>query len=271
MAEVEVQVGKRIGNGRAAEVFEFGEGRVIKVWREPGREASRARELAAQQAVSAAGVAAPQVLGEHQVDGRCGLIMERIDGVDGLTAAMRSPWKIWSIASSFGRLHRQLGEVPAPPSLPTFEDRTRAIVTHPQFPEQYRARLLSLLEKAPTGSALCHMDFHPGNVMQTAKGPVVIDFANCQIGHPLADHLQSLLLLEVGVPAEVGWWERVLLITGRRLMRWGYTRGYGEVDAAAVRALRPLIIAQRMGDQGPNELPGLRRMLPKAIEQAERA
>ena len=263
-------VGKRIGNGRAAEVFEFGEGRVIKVWREPGMEFALARESAAQQAVSAAGVAVPAVFGEQEVEGRCGLIMERIDGVDGLKAALKSPWKIWSIGRGFGRLHRQLGQVTAPAGLITFEERTRLVVEHAEFPEHFRARLLPLFERAPKGSSLCHMDFHPGNVMRTAKGPVVIDFANAQVGHPVADHIQSLLLLELGVPAEVSILERLVIAAGRRLMKWGYRRGYGKVNAAALRALRPLVVAQRLGDQIPEEREGLLRMLPRAIGEAER-
>ena len=263
-------LGKRIGNGRAAEVFEFGEGRVIKLWREAGHADWMAREARAQQAVIAAGVSAPAVFEETQVDGRNGLVMERVDGVDGLTAAMRWPWRIWSIGRGIGRLHRQLSVVPAPPELPTFEQRTRDVIGAPEFPADTRERLFALFEKAPRGTSLCHMDFHPGNIMETTRGPVVIDFANAQAGHPACDHIQSLLLLTLGVPAEVGLRERVLILVGRRLMTWAYRSGYGRRDRREMALLRPLVIAQRLGDGIPEERTGLEKMLPKALAAAEK-
>jgi Ser/Thr protein kinase RdoA (MazF antagonist) len=204
-----------------------------------------------------------------QIDGRNGLVMERVDGVDGLTAAMQKPWRIWSIGRGIGRLHRRLSQVTAPVELPAFSDRTRLILEHPPFPDTYRARLLALLESAPSGAALCHMDFHPGNIMETARGPVVIDFANAQSGHPLCDHIQSLLLLTVGVPAEVGFRERMLILAGRKLITRAYRSGYGKVDKREFARLRPLVIAQRMADRIPEELPGLERMLPEALAKAE--
>lgn len=263
-------LGKRLGNGRAAEVFEYGEGRVIKVWREPGNPEWMAREAHAQEAVIAAGVAAPAVIETTTIDGRNGLVMQRVEGVDGLTAALQKPWRIYSIGKGIGRLHRQLGTVPAPDELDGFADRTRYVLNLPEFPAELRARLLPLLEKAPAGNSLLHMDFHPGNIMQTEAGPVVIDFANAQAGHPIADHIQSMLLLTVGDPAEVNWRERVLILIGRRLMTWGYQRGYGKFDREAWRRLRPLVIAQRLGDGIAEERGPLERMLPKALAEAER-
>ena len=265
-----LELGKRIGNGRAAEVFEFGQGRVIKLWREPGHPEWMAREARAQQAVIAAGVRAPTVFEETQVDGRNGLIIERVDGLDGLTAALKQPWRIWSIGRGIGRLHRQIAKVAAPAELPTFEQRTRHIIADPKFPADIRERLLALFERAPRRIALCHMDFHPGNIMETTRGPVVIDFANAQAGHPACDHIQSLLLLTVGVPAEVSLSERILILVGRRLMTWGYRSGYGKIDRREMTFLRPLVIAQRLGDGIPEERAGLEAMLPKALAAAER-
>jgi thiamine kinase-like enzyme len=59
-----------------------------------------------------------------------------------------------------GQLHRQLHAIPAPADLP-----------------------------APLGegTSLVHLDLHPGNVLLTASGPVVIDWPNAGRGSGLAD------------------------------------------------------------------------------------
>ena len=264
-------VGKRIGNGRMAEVFEYGEGQVIKLWREPGQQESVAREAEAQQAVRAAGVATPAVIDQVEVDGREGLIMERVDGLDGLTAAEKKPWRIWAIGTATGRLHRQLGQVEAPANLNSVASTARWEITNsPHVPAAARARLLAVLERNLDGRSLCHLDFHPGNVMQTVAGPFVIDLANARAGDPIADHAKSLLLLRIGSPAEVSHWQRVLITLGRRLMAAAYRHGYGRVDQRALARWRPIMVAQRLREGIPEEREKLLRLVSSTLREAER-
>ena len=269
---MEPPLGKRIGNGRAAEVYEYGDGQVIKLWRESGHEEWVAREAQAQRAVIAAGVPAPAVIAETEIEGRPAIVMARVDGLDGLTAAEQKPWRIWSIGKATGRLHRQLADVPAPPELPTLVGMARHDITHSEnIPESARPRLLALLERTPDGHALCHLDFHPGNVMKTPVGYMVIDLANACAGDPAGDHAKSLLLLRVGSPAEVSAWERVLITTGRRLMAAAYRRGYGSVDKHALALWQPIVIAMRLKEGIPEERASLLRMLSSSLRAAERS
>src|SRR5438105_2291070 len=46
-----------------------------------------------------------------------------------------------------------------------------------------RERLAAL----PDGTALCHGDFHPDNVLLSPRGPVVIDWSSASRGHPVGD------------------------------------------------------------------------------------
>ncbi len=88
---------ERLGAGRAAEVFAYEPGLVLKLLRVPGGVESLEREAAAQTAARAAGIAAPAVSRIVEVDGRAGIVMERVDGLDGLTAISREPWTIWTV------------------------------------------------------------------------------------------------------------------------------------------------------------------------------
>ncbi|TMA37195.1 MAG: aminoglycoside phosphotransferase family protein, partial [Deltaproteobacteria bacterium] len=44
-----------------------------------------------------------------------------------------------------------------------------------------------MLETLPDGDQLCHGDMHPGNIMLSRRGPMVIDWTNARRGHPAAD------------------------------------------------------------------------------------
>ena len=96
--------GAKIGSGRAAEVFEHGPGRIIKLLREPGPAEWLEREAAAQSAARAAGVAAPEVFGIEELEGRRGIVMERVEGLDGLTAIEED----WTQTPDLGRIESYL-------------------------------------------------------------------------------------------------------------------------------------------------------------------
>ena len=262
---------ERIGSGRAAEVFAYGEGRIIKLLRQQGGGEFLAREADAQRAAREAGVAAPDVFGLESVDRRTGIVMERVDGLDGLTALDRQPWRVWAIGHQVGRLHRQLAEVRAPESLRTLRDVIRERVTNSaRVPNPARLRLLALLDRLPDGDRLCHMDFHPGNVLESPQGPVVIDFANAMRGDPLADHARSLVIFRAGEPADdTSRRERWLIAVGRGLARIAYQRGYGRVDGRALQSWEPVIIAWRLDEGVPEERTKLLRMLSRALRRAE--
>jgi aminoglycoside phosphotransferase (APT) family kinase protein len=52
--------------------------------------------------------------------------------------------------------------------------------------------------KLPEGEHLCHMDYHPENIVVSLDGPLVIDWANAGKGNYLADVAMTSVLLEVG-------------------------------------------------------------------------
>jgi len=270
---MESPLGERLGIGRGAEVFAFGEGRVIKLLREPEHARWLTFEFAAQRAARQAGVPAPEAFELREADGRPGLVMERVDGLDCLATVDRQPWRLWSLGTLVGRLHASLAGVPAPDGTPSLRDEIRHdVTTSERVPASARERLLAILEMLPEGDRLCHMDFHPANVLLGPRGPVVIDFASARRGVPIADYVKSVILFEAGEPPEMTFRDRVILRFGRRLMRAAYQRGYGRLpadDARAALAWRAVIVGQRLGEGIPEERRPLLRMLSRALRAAE--
>jgi aminoglycoside phosphotransferase (APT) family kinase protein len=71
-------------------------------------------------------------------------------------------------------------------------------------PEMTEARSLrdevaAALARRPHGEAVCHGDLHPGNVIMSPQGPVIIDWIDASRGDPLADVARSVLLLRHSV------------------------------------------------------------------------
>ena len=72
-------LGCRLGSGKEAEVFEFGEA-VIKLYKAGVPKRTVFREAAALAQAEALGLPVPLVGGVRQIDGRWGMVMDRIDG-----------------------------------------------------------------------------------------------------------------------------------------------------------------------------------------------
>ncbi|MEL7209341.1 MAG: phosphotransferase, partial [Actinomycetota bacterium] len=121
--------GPLIGSGRAADVYDLGDGRVLRRNRSGG---STAREAAVMGHVRAHGYPVPRV---HDADGP-DLVMDRVEGPTMLEAFGRKPWRLWGWADLLADLHRQLGAVPVPDlDLPRREGPAEVLVPVDQHPD----------------------------------------------------------------------------------------------------------------------------------------
>ena len=73
-------LGEKIGEGAFSEAYAWAPGQVVKLFR-PGVSRLMARhEVRMLRAVHAAGVPVPEVFGEVTLDGRFGIVLQRLDG-----------------------------------------------------------------------------------------------------------------------------------------------------------------------------------------------
>jgi aminoglycoside phosphotransferase (APT) family kinase protein len=161
--------GPLIGAGRAADVYALDERRVLRRYR---NGESSEREAAVMAYLAGAGFPVPRV---HDASGP-DLVLERLAGRDMLADLSARPWLARRHARTLAGLHDRLHAITAPPSL-----------------------------RAPfgPGGRVLHLDLHPGNVMLTAAGPVVIDWSNVSAGPAAADVAMAWLIIatsEVDAP-----------------------------------------------------------------------
>jgi aminoglycoside phosphotransferase (APT) family kinase protein len=174
-----------IGRGRDADVYALDESRVLRRYRRGGPT-----ELEARLMTHLAGCRYP-VPRVHEASGD-DMVLERLTGPTMLEVLARRPWRVTSLGRVLGGLHDRLHALPAPAWLPR------------RFATADDDRIL-------------HLDLHPGNVMLTRRGPVVIDWRNARAGDPAADVAMSLVTIrsaEVpGLAARLG---RGLLVNSMR-------------------------------------------------------
>jgi aminoglycoside phosphotransferase (APT) family kinase protein len=202
--------GPKIAEGRDSEIFDHGPGKVMRVARD-GR--SLVGEAEVMSYVRAKGYPAPEVSDA----GEGYLVMERVDGPTMLDDAI--PFRLGRNAKLLATLHEQLHRIPAP---------------------SWLARV------APVpGDRLVHRDLHPLNVLITAHGPVVIDWANASRGDPAFDVADTWVLFACADPP-LNRIEARLAPLARKLFLRSFLR---PLDRAAARAAIPAAVAHRLTDR----------------------
>lgn len=207
------------------------------------------------------GIPVPAVHGVVVVDGRPGLIMDRIDGEDLLTTLSRRPWQLAGSASGLGGLQARLHDVVAPPELPDLRATLAERLDSPHLPPEARSFARDQLAGLPDGERLCHGDFHPGNVIVGPGGEVLIDWSNATGGDPSADLARSLLLLRLGaLPADTPRLTRTFTQFGRKLLARAWIGSYRRarpVDLNLVRRWETVCAAARLWEGIDDEVPSL--------------
>jgi Phosphotransferase enzyme family len=111
---------KLIGAGRASEILDLGDGRVLRSGGNPEREALVMAHAGAH------GFRVPEVF---EV-GQNALVLERIEGPTMLADLWRRPWMLGRHATMLARLHEELHAIPAPSELG--EGRLLHMDLHPE-------------------------------------------------------------------------------------------------------------------------------------------
>jgi aminoglycoside phosphotransferase (APT) family kinase protein len=172
---VPFEPGRLIANGRSADIFEFGDGKVLRRRRSVDIPA---QEPVVMAAVRAAGYPAPEVFEVEATD----MVLQRIVGVDMLKVLERRPWR----ARRFGAMLADLN--------------LRLAAIEPD-PELVASGVVPIGFGAP--EVFVHGDLHPMNVLLTNAGPVVIDWEGAKLGPRDADVAITWLLIEIGEPDHV--------------------------------------------------------------------
>ena len=260
-----------LAEGMEAEVFAWADGSVLKLMRDPAHGYRVDREALALRTLREHGHAAPAVLDTVTVDGRPGLVMERVDGGSLLSLLEGNPLAVMTAARVMAEAHLAMHRCEAPSTLPHVRIRLRETITEvAALPDELRRPVLDVLDGLPDGSALCHGDFHLGNMLGSWSAPVAIDWGVASRGDPTGDVARTELLHRIGeLPPGTSAFFRAVTRVGRRLLTGRYLAVYRRgrpLDAEQFRRWQVVHAAARLDEGFPREHPGLleflRRQLP---------
>jgi uncharacterized protein (TIGR02172 family) len=245
-------LGEPIAQGQTAEVYVWDDGRVLKLFRGGGPPEQIEYEARIARVVQSAGLPVPAVGDIVEVDGRRGLLYERIDGLSLMESMGQKLRTVSRSARLWAELHADMHARSAVSDLPSQRaELARRIEAAPMLSPDLKRATLRALDGMPDGDRLCHGDFWPGNILMSSRGPIIIDWICAARGNPLADVARSSVLVLGALASTLA--PRGQQATVRRLhtMYWKRYFQRRPEDQEQCRAWQPIVAAARLSENVP--------------------
>jgi uncharacterized protein (TIGR02172 family) len=264
----EISLDKPIARGRTADVYDWDEGHVLKLFHKWFESEDIEYELKIARAVHASGVKAPAAGDRIQVQGRSGLIYERVAGESMLTMFQRKPWMIFTYSRILANLHAQMHESVFEADIPAQRMKLQHKINLADvLPSSLKVALLNTLDSMPIGDRVCHGDFHPANVLISGKNATVIDWIDASRGNPVADVARtSIIFLGATATKQI---PNVFVKMFMNLFHAAYVREYFRLRPHGMDEYNhwlPIVAAARLAEG----MPELEQWLMEKVEQGLR-
>lgn len=199
---MDIQDMEFIAEGRVSHVYLLKDKRVLKLLKDTVPDEKVDDEYRRCQTVLDAGVKSPRALDLVEVDGRRGIIFEWAGKTDLMNAKLQNPLNVGTSARFMAKVQIEYLEREAD-KLPDIKEEalrmSRLLPEGTIRPDQY-SKLEEYLSGLPDGKNICHMDFHPNNILLDSKNyePYqVIDWAEAVKGPSEADIAMTSLILSM--------------------------------------------------------------------------
>ncbi|MEV7692302.1 aminoglycoside phosphotransferase family protein [Microbacterium sp. NPDC089189] len=238
-----------LAHGRSAEVFADGEDRVVKLAFAGIPEADVDREARDSVTVYELGITPVRCHGRVEIDGRHGIVFDRITGVPLTTIAERNILRLPEVGRTLAAEHAAVHAVTTD-RLQDVRELALAQLDTPALAAldaDERARVAERIRRLPAGDAVLHLDFHPQNVFVLPERNVVIDWQSAVAGQPAADAaLTRLLFREAELFPGTSAPMRVVYAAVRRILLRHYVAEYLRITDVTTADLDRWEIAARV-------------------------
>jgi len=255
--------GPLIGTGRTTEIFAWGDDKILKLFLDWCPLSWIKKEERLSRVIYESGLPVPAVEGIIEVDGRRGIIFERVEGGSMLDEMGLKRNEVLRYAEILAELHASIHSREIP-DMPSMRDMIERGIRHAKtLSKEERTRALQVLNQMKDRTILCHYDFHPMNVIMSPREPVIIDWMTACQGNPHADIARTLLISQgflYAIPPD--WHATLKSFIDRYLTRYLEIR---EISLKEVKAWHLPIAAARLNENTPHERDWLQSVVKEEL------
>lgn len=267
--------GQLIGGGNTAEVYNWGANEILKLFCKEFPMSAIEREYQASKIIGNQGLSVPKVSQMIELEGRSGIIYEKVVGVSLLNLIMKKPLTSKKYLKQLAELQYQMHQCKKL-ELPNYKELLEWNIRHTKhLSETQKLAVLNQLEQLPEGEALCHGDFHPGNIMVKDNKLYILDWMTASVGAPAADVARTIILLkDSALPENMPRVIKYIIQTLRKGFSKAYLKQYLKLSGLSKEDIdrwRTVLAAARLMEWIPEaEKKYLLNVIYKGINQKDR-
>ncbi len=218
MKEMDIKSLKLVGQGNTAEIYEYEKDKIIKLFRNGITKEIAILEYEKAKFVQVYILNAPRVYDFLQLEDRFGIIYERIYGKDMISEMIKSITKINYYSKKLAHVHMGIHKniVPYEEKYSLKDKLIYDIDAVEVISKEQKEALKRHIMELPDGESLCHMDFHPGNIMIQDDEAIIIDWMTACVGNPCADVARTIIMLTYGELPNANFFVRKLVMLFQR-------------------------------------------------------
>lgn len=193
-----METNKLLGMGRTAKIYKYDENNIIKLFEKHLGKGAVEYEYEVSKIAYGAGINVPEPVKIVEADGQYGIVYRYIEGATMMKLMRKNIFQSNGYARELASLQVNLHKKSAgnlPDIKKVYERRINSIDSLTQEKKQ---KILDVLSSLPDGSSICHMDFHPDNIIKSKNGYYIIDWTNAARGCAEADIAITSLALGMG-------------------------------------------------------------------------
>lgn len=226
---------KLIAQGRTAEIYEWEDGKILKLYRNGMSKEALENEYNISKIVQDFGLSVPAVYEKLSVEDRYGIVYEKLSGETMLKIIAAKPLNITKEAHRLAELHYSMHKCEAP-EMPSQKNILRESIKRVDLlAENSKKKIIDYLDKLSEEKMLCHGDFHPDNIIVSEDRDVIIDWMTGTMGTPAADVARTSILLRIGsMPPGTPVFTRIAMGFVRSKFNKEYIKRYTSISGMSV-------------------------------------
>jgi thiamine kinase-like enzyme len=252
-----MKIDKLIGKGRTADVFEWDESKVLKLFHKNYSEKYVQYEYNISKYLQEKLSFIPKVYDLVEYQERQGIVFEKIEGISLLEYLMKNPFKLFNEMKQFAKIHAEIHKCEFKGNVAQKEFLLNDINRTKDLDEKTKKKILKSLASLPTDDTLCHRDFHPDNVFYTSRGLIVIDWITATVGAPAGDVARTYYILRHAKPiGKLSIWDKIKVKLFQTFISRQYLKNYLKHSKLTMKQINEwelVTIAGRLAENIPHE------------------
>ncbi|WP_027628830.1 aminoglycoside phosphotransferase family protein [Ruminiclostridium cellobioparum] len=230
--------GELIGSGATADVFDWTECTIIKIFNDYESDIAIEQEINNTKALQSCSFKYPKFIQRLEYEGKRAIIYEKIVGTSILKQIEANPISYKKYAEKLAHLHFEIHKNHVNGVKEQKQYFKERISYADDLTDDKKERLYKLIDNMPDGDCLCHSDFHPDNILSNENDDYIIDWADCCNGNPCADVARTLLTLKIAeLPENVSIFTKTIITFIRNRFSNIYTKEYLKLSGKTIKQI----------------------------------